>query len=486
MKIYRCLAILAGFLIAIPAAAQQRVSIRQNTFAVQGDSVYVDMIIALNGVQPDKNAFVVLTPYLNWKNGATVMDFPVIVINGQNRQRTYNRLGKLHIEPVYVGQVIDASDEYAPQTYRYKAVVPYEAWMSEAEFFLREDQCECNGPLVPIATELIAGRMENRNPARTAPERIVTMNFAASFKVPNPEPVKTRSESGKAYLDFAQGQSAIKPGFGNNASELAKIGEMVMSVKNNPYATITGISIDGWASPEGSAASNQTLSGRRAAALKEYIRTAYGFRDNLFRTTGQGEDWTTLGQLVTESGMAGLEQAQGIIRGGEVPDTKERQLKALAGGSTWQWMLTKLFPQLRRSDYELSYTIIPFTVEKGKEVIKTNPSNLSLNEMFLIAQTYPVGSADYNRIFAVASEQYPQSDIANLNMAANALAQKDSSTATVYLNKVQNRDAAWQNNMGVACAIEGRYDQAHAHFTTAAGNAEAAENLAELEKLNKQ
>ena len=41
----------------------------------------------------------------------------------------------------------------------------------------------------------------------------------------------------------------------------------------------------------------------------------------------------------------------------------------------------------RHSDYTIHYVVRPFTVEQAKQVFESNPKNLSIEEMFRIAQT---------------------------------------------------------------------------------------------------
>ncbi len=481
--INKSIAFLAALFIALTAAAQNRVSVTQNQFALKGDSVYVELTVGLNNAQVAKRAFVLLTPTI--AQGSVSMELPPIMINGKNRHKAYRRLEALHREPVGVGQVINAGAKNGPRTYRYSTVFVYEPWMEQAVFTMREDQCECNGPLVPMDFDFNGGVMQNLNPPVAPPVKIVEVNYAVSFKEPNPEPVKTRSESGKAYLDFAAGRSELKPEFKDNAAELAKIGGLIQRIKDDPYTDITQIVIDGYASPEGTYANNMTLSAGRARALKEYVKAAYGLKENLFRVNGRGEDWAGLEELVMASGKYYTDDALAIIRGTDIFDGREKRLMDLHGGAPYKDMLAEMFPLLRRSDYELKYTVIPFTVEQGRRTIRTNPSLMSLNEMFLVAESYPAGSQQYNEVFGIAARVYPDSDIANLNAAANALAVGDQNAAEDYLARVALHDSAWSNNMGVAAAMRGDFRTAAAHFESAraAGSAEAVKNLAELDKF---
>ncbi len=488
-RITQTLLALGLTLAVLPAAGQYatgRVTIRQTDFYRQGDQVTVGMDVELGQAEVSRRAYVLLRPVMKSEAANVEMELPSIMINGKNRARAYRRLVALKREPVYVGNVINAGEKNAPRSYRYSATVPYEDWMKRAVIGVNEEQCECNGPLVPMHFELLATNMENRNPDTRIPDKVYEMRFAASFLVPKPEAVKARSESGKAYLDFNVGRSELIPGFKNNADELAKIDAQLTTLQKDPYTTVTGIVIDGYASPEGTYAANMTLSGRRAVALKDYVRRTHNLPERLFRVQGRGEDWATLEELVAESNASWKEQALTIIRGTEIFDGREKKLMDLQGGAPYKQMLADLFPKLRRTDYEIKYSVIPFTVEEGKKALATNPSLLSLNELFLIAETYTPGSREYNEVFGKAAQAYPTSDVANVNAAAAALAHGDHQTALVYLGKIASPNAAALNDFGVAYAQRREFAKAREYFlrAQAEGNAEATANLAELNKMD--
>ncbi len=80
---------------------------------------------------------------------------------------------------------------------------------------------------------------------------------------------------------------------------------------------------------------------------------------------------------------------------------------------------------------KVNYEVRDFSVEEAKEIIKTRPQNLSLNEMFLVANTYPTGS-EFIDVFETAVRMYPQSEIANINAATAALSRNELVSAERY------------------------------------------------------
>jgi len=300
----------------------------------------------------------------------------------------------------------------------------------------------------------------------------------ASYITPAVEAVKMRSEAGRAYLDFSTGRAEIVPSFKNNASELQRIYALTRQVASDPDATITGIIVTGYSSIEGTYNNNTSLSKRRAVALKEHLQAVYGFRENLFTVNGAGEDWATLDSLVSISSMPEKYHILEIIRSTSIFDGREKKLMEFAGGAPYRRMKADLFPQLRRVEYRLQYTVLPFTVEKGREVFYTKPGSLSLNEMFLIANNCEPGSNTFNELFETAARLFPQNDVANLNAAASALDRKDAVSAARYLEKIWERNPEYWNNLGILSWLQGNREKATACF--AKGGVQGAKNLNEL------
>jgi tetratricopeptide (TPR) repeat protein len=151
-----------------------------------------------------------------------------------------------------------------------------------------------------------------------------------------------------------------------------------------------------------------------------------------------------------------------------------------ANSAAYNLMKTEIYPKLRRTDYQLDFEVAPISIERGKEIMHTNPRNLSLNEMFLIGETYQPGSEEFRDVMEIAARTFPDSDVANINAASAAIARGDYVSAASFLNKVHNHDADWSNNMGIVAFMQGDVDKAVEYFTAAGDKATA--NVAELEK----
>ena len=318
---------------------------------------------------------------------------------------------------------------------------------------------------------------------RRRPDARYEVKPVLAYITPVAETEKHRAEVGTAYLDFQVGKSEILPDFRNNASELDKINSTIRSVTSDKNITPKGILLKGYASPEGSYASNDRLSDNRVKALREYIRSKNDFPMSFFTLENEPEDWAGFkAQAEADQDMPARNEVLDIINSDLQPDQKEAKLRALKGGAAFSYVLKNIFPSLRRSEYRIDYTVREFTVEEGREIIKTRPQQLSLSEMFAVANSYETGSKDYNDVFEIAVRMYSSDPVANLNAANISIGKGDYAAAKNYLAKAGDSAEAIHAR-GVLKLIEGDLDGAEVLLKKAkdAGVIGAADNLRELQ-----
>ena len=145
----------------------------------------------------------------------------------------------------------------------------------------------------------------------------------------------------------------------------------------------------------------------------------------------------------------------------------------LQGGAPYRYLLRNVYPKLRVAICKVEYHVKNFNVEEAKEIMKVRPQNLSLNEMYLVANTYPNGSKEFINVFETAVRLFPEDDIAKLNAAVAALSRRDIETAERYLDQVKHRELPEYANAAGVLALQIAVD---------AGLEVAGKNLEELEK----
>lgn len=282
-------------------------------------------------------------------------------------------------------------------------------------------------------------------PTPTAAAVAEAPTFALAYIVPQAEAEKARTLSGSAFLDFPVNQIDIRPDYRGNSAELAKVDETINVVKNDPNVTITHVDIHGYASPEGSYQNNVRLAKGRAQTFKDYVRSLIALPEQTFSVSSTPEDWDGLVRHLQQPNatLANARQLLAIATSAAAPDDKERRMKT-EHPADWKVLLRDVLPALRHSDYTVSYTIRPFTVDEAKEILKTKPQQLSLGEMFLVAQTYEPGSDEFEEVFLTAVRHYPDDPTANLNAAIVTMQRGDLISAERYLLKAGNTTEAEQ------------------------------------------
>lgn len=415
---------------------------------------------------------VVCTPVI--EAGDSIRAMAPLILNGRSRHILYQRLHKRpRNEQEY------RRNNGKTQQLDYQSETPYADWMEKAEVSLIMDNCGCGWKaLQQDKSPLFA--LDFSKPAEPAPEMV--------YWVPQAEEVKARKLEGSAYLDFPVNQTTINPSYRRNPEELRKIRETIDAVRNDPYTTITRVAIKGYASPEGAYQSNAYLAENRAKALANYVKGLYDFGSIQMSVDFEPEDWKGLEKAVENGYFSDKEELLSIIRADEPADydLREQKLKAVNGGAAYRTLLSEVYPSLRHSDYEVDYTIRNFSIDEAKKLAFSDPSKLSLNEFFQVAETYPVGSEEFNEVFETAVRIYPDDPVSNLNAAITAIGAKQFGKAKRYLAKANECPQKELAKAAIAM-YEGRTDEARRLLKGIEQAPEVADavkaNLRQLENL---
>jgi len=465
--------------------AQQRpIYIIPKNFTINEGMIEIELLFDMKFIHMRSVESITYTPIIVAGNGQH--ELPQLIIKGSSRYKADRRVEVLTNSPVATmfnqagngNASIYSIEKYNKKNFiRYRVSVPYKEWMSLATVNLREEVFGCcnEAGLVTLRTHIFE--------EYTADGNVIQPKF--NYLVPDREFEKNRNDIGNAYLEFAQGSSVINPSFRNNQKELDKINQMIITLMEDPDIRVTSIEMRGYASPEGSASSNLELSSQRAKAMREYfVRKNIIAPGSILLGIG-GEDWEGLKNLLFNYPVTFKEEIFYIINSVQDLDLREQRIRNLGNGEPYRQIFRDLYPQLRRVDCQINYTARSFTIEEGIVRLQGRPKLLSQNEMYQIAQTYPEGSAEFNRTLITARQYFPENDIANLNGAAAALLEGDPDSAEVFLKQVKNTNLPeYANCMGVLNLFRGNYIAAEDFLLKAhaGGVEEAAHNLRELQR----
>ena len=452
---------------ALAQANSDTLRVVESNVSRVGEDVIVDMKLDLSHIEVGRNRTLVYRPLLMKED--SVAELTPIIVNGRVRHIQYQRLERAEDFP---NEIEIRRENGTEQTLDYHARVPFTDWMNKSEVVMVCDLCGCGW-------ESLQNDRSSLFPVNLVHEPVVP---AVLYITPLAE-VKVREKSGSAYLDFPVNQTVIRPDYRRNSTELAAIDATIQSVEDDPNATITKVTIKGYASPEGSYANNQRLAEGRSNALLEYVKKLHDFGDAEFSVSSEPEDWEGLEKRIESSSIADKEEWLAIIRDSEPADLdrKEWKLKQLP---SYREVLNTIYPALRHSDYTVEYHIRNFTTDEAREMLYKDPSQLSLEEMYRVAQTYEVGSEPYNEVFEIAVRLYPDDPISNLNAANTALLNRNATAARRYLTKAAEGPEK-RLAEGVASWLEGDTDQARSIFESLTDDpkvgVQAKENLEKID-----
>lgn len=431
-------------------------------------TIVVDLVMQKN-LKISSNHVATLTPFLE-ANGHKKLLAP-IVLYGRKRgviDRRGNKIPENAYAVLYHKRETEQKVSYAQQ-------MPYELWMQHAELKVNVDLCGCCDLVEESTGDLITK-------ADIAPLKIQP---SIAYITPQAEVVKHRAVEGKAYLDFRVNKMNIDTEYRRNATELANIRATIDTVRNDDMTQLTGITIHGYASPEGGYANNARLAQGRTQALADYVTGYYKFDTKLILSESTPEDWDGFRKYVEKSSMDKKDEILSLMDDLRMNiDTRERNIARLVGPAVYKKeMLEECYPALRHSDYTVSYTVRSFDLQEAKEYMDKRPQLLSLQECFMVAQSYQPGSEEFNKAFLTAVTMYPEDPIANLNAAAMELEKKNLATAKKYLAKADPKHGATLNNLGIIAMIEDDVEAAVQYFNQAKAVGYAKEAEANLKEL---
>ena len=368
---------------------------------------------------------------------------PMIFLNSLNQQIYFDRT----LKNEYPDALAFRKKKGENLTIDYIRSVKYEPWMDDAVVRLLKQSCACSK--MKDRGEVYVGAFDM---VKEAP---VIDLFPVYHVPPADNSVKVREERGSANY-----------------------------VKNDSDVTISKMTIEGYASPEAPYAHNQMLSDKRTEALKNYLLASTITKGINMEARGKGENWEGFLDYLNENPLIPqYSTIMNIAKANIHPDEKERRMRNEAPEG-YSYVLKNVFPQLRCTNYTVIYTVRPFTLEESERVYETRPINLSLNEIYRLADKYADDDEKYYSIMRKASLLYPQDTYINLTMAYLAIKSRNVNDAAEYLSKVEDCPQKTMNS-GLIAFLKGDLDEAVKLVKQAAEFEipEAQQQLEEFEKL---
>ena len=441
------------------------VKVTKPTLTLENDTLTLDFDFNVEEVKVNSTQSYAFTPVLFY--GKSYQTLPPVVVSGKKHfkmRRKDRRIAKKgdYTQPYTIvkGKSADRQDRID-----YKISIPYQEWMSKADMWiLQEGKKDCLIDLPEI--QIIEPEIVEEAPALPQKGAICEpcMNMV-SYLTPTEQPLKIRSEQNTLYIEYAVGGTEFKADYKNNSAELQKLKETLNPLTEGDLITFKAINICGYASPDGSAKTNDRVATKRADSFALYLKGSYNFQDSILKVTSAGEDWNSLIEMLKEEKPAYAEKALEIIAKYPNLDVREARLKS-GLGTSYRTMVNDYFSRLRRLSISVEYEIREVRNSEAAELIYTNPKMLNLQEMYGVAKKYQPGTKEYKEVYEIAATNYPQDVVANINAASANIVYGDFDRAKQYMERDKDDPRAW-NNMGVLAWLSGDSEIAQEWFTKA-------------------
>lgn len=454
-----------------------KVKVTKPTLTLENDTLTIDFDFNVEEVAVNSTQSYAFTPVLFY--GKQYQTLPPVVVTGKNKfkmRRKDRRIAKKgNYKQPYT--IVKGKSANRQNLVDYKIAIPYEEWMSQADMWILQEgkkDCLLDLPQIQVIEPVVIVEEEPLPQKGAVCEPCMNM---VSYLIPTEKPLKVRSEQNTLYIEYPVGGTEFNADFKNNAAELQKLKETLNPLTEGDLVTFKAINICGYASPDGSAKTNDRVANKRADSFALYLRGSYNFPDSILQVTSAGEDWDSLIKMLEEEKPAYAEKALEIIHKNTNLDVREARLKSGLGAS-YRTMVNDYFSRLRRLSISIDYEVREVRNSEAATLIYTNPKMLNLQEMYGVAKTLQPGTKEYKEVYEIAATNYPSDIVANINAASANIIYGDFDRASQYMERVKDDPRAW-NNLGVLAWLSGDSEIAKEWFTKAlsAEPEKAQENL---------
>lgn len=459
------------------ASAPGQAPIRIDNLAIsrQDTLLILNAEMVLDALHLGSNRQMYISPEVSDSMGNRLL-LPEILVNGRNMQYAVER-GTLKATSSKHPDVLRmiTRQGHKPQRERYSVTFPFQLWMldSSTAVSFAIDSCGCGRPM---GSEVLDPSIKlDLNPG---PQML------RAYITPEVTELPVFIHEGKARVQFEVDKTELheqpyttKNGiYIDNRAELQVIDDSISYALSDPNVEIAEIYVCGYASPESPYIHNDELATKRSRALAEYIANRYSIPRESSKYDAVPENWVEFREIVANSYEISESQRRDLLALIDEPaygpydyDEKEKTLKTDPRFAKLysSLILPKWFPVLRATKFQIITRLKPMDDEQLAEVMKKNPRQMSLNQMFRVARLYKEGSEEFDKAIQTALEVYPDDPTANLNAAIRALNDEDLDAAEEYLKKAGHTPEA-ENARGILATYRGDAEGAKAYFYVSA------------------
>ena len=316
-------------------------------------------------------------------------------------------------------------------------------------------------------------------------EGVVATSTLASAKTVTPAVAKDNfqkviSEKYTADIHFLINQANIRANQ-TSKTDYIDLNKKLMEANAAPNQEIAGITINSYASPEGSLEFNTSLAEKREAnttklmegQLKKDKITEFGELTASFTP----EDWEGFQQLVEKSNIQDKDLILSVLKMYPDPVEREREIRNLS--SVFNELADQILPQLRYSRVMATINTLGKSDQELLNLFNTDPTKLTEEEMLYLA-TLTDDNMKKMEVYNTAAELHSKDyrTYNNLGMTQYVAGDYDGAPANFdYAHRLNPQAKEPEMNLGLISMLKNDYAKANELFGAAAGVPEAADAM---------
>ncbi|MAO45726.1 MAG: hypothetical protein CL823_01100 [Crocinitomicaceae bacterium] len=263
--------------------------------------------------------------------------------------------------------------------------------------------------------------------------------------------------------------------------EWAQMKELFALAASADSVSLTGVTIEAYASPEGEISLNEDLAADRASSAhkslqRELRRVKINSGEDFANLIARGEDWNGFKQLMQASDIADKDLIIRVLEMYSDKNKREEEIRNIS--KTYSEIEDRILPSLRRSMIAMNYTVEGYTDAELMILCMSAPETLTVEELLYSATLYS-DVIDKYTIYASCSEVHPN-DLRGHNNSGVCLMEmgrtNQGKEAFNKANSIDSNNKAVLNNLGAIARQEGKTDEAATLLGKAGSSAETSYN----------
>ncbi len=262
----------------------------------------------------------------------------------------------------------------------------------------------------------------------------------------------------QANIKFLIGQAQLRKSELQNNSVQEFVRLINKIVADQEGMALDNIEVSAYASPDGGYALNEKLANKRQDVTSDYLKKEMkkAKMSAPVDTKYTAEDWEGFQELVAASDIQDKDVILRVLSMYKDPEEREQQIKNIS--AAFRELTDGILPQLRRSRLTINYLLIGRDDEQILAQMKSDASQLSIEEILYGATLYDDDQASSEAAYKKAVELYKNDPRAYNNLARLAYAKGNYNEAKQWLDKaaaIDRNQAETNANLGLLALQRG-------------------------------